>query len=73
MLFTVKKPISTAWMKYNRWLMQEWLAGFAFRIAINLWVFVFSGLIALFVALVTVSYQTIRTSMINPVNTLRNE
>ena len=55
------------------WLIQEWLAGFAFRIAINLWVFVFSGMIALFVALVTVSYQTIRASMINPVKTLRDE
>jgi putative ABC transport system permease protein len=54
-------------------LMQEWLAGFAFRIAINPWVFVFSGAIALSVALVTVSYQTIRAATINPVKTLRDE
>lgn len=54
-------------------LMQEWLAGFAFRIPINPWVFVFSGAIALSVALVTVSYQTIRAATINPVETLRNE
>ncbi len=55
------------------WLMQEWLAGFAFRISISPWVFVFSGAIALLVALVTVSYQTIRVATINPVKTLGNE
>ncbi len=54
-------------------LMQEWLAGFAFRISISPWVFIISGAIALLVALFTVSYQTLRATMVNPVETLRDE
>jgi len=55
------------------YLMNEWLKDFAYRIDINLWLFILSGGIALFIALLTVSYQTIKAAIVNPVESLRNE
>ena len=56
------------------WLaMHKWLQGFAYRIDISLWVFIIAGLIALLIALLTVSFQTIRAAMANPVNSLKTE
>ncbi|WPP48468.1 ABC transporter permease [Catalinimonas niigatensis] len=54
-------------------LIQKWLAGFAFRIDIGAWVFVFAGVISLLVAMVTISFQTARAALANPVESLRNE
>jgi ABC-type antimicrobial peptide transport system permease subunit len=62
----VASPI--AWYGVN-----QWLNGFAFRIAINWWIFVLAGAIAVFIAFCTVSYQSIKTSLINPVDALRGE
>ena len=53
--------------------LQSWLQGFAYKTSINWWVFVLSGLIALCIALLTVSWQSIKTAAANPVDTLRNE
>lgn len=53
--------------------MNQWLNGFAFRIEINWWVFVLAGAIAVFIALCTVSYQSIKASFTNPVDALRGE
>jgi putative ABC transport system permease protein len=53
--------------------MHQWLEGFAYRIDINIWVFVLSGILALLVALVTVSYQAVKTALLNPVENLRSE
>ncbi len=55
------------------YLLQEWLAGFAFRISIGWWVFIFAGFLSLLVALVTVSFQTTRAALANPVDSLRSE
>jgi putative ABC transport system permease protein len=56
------------------WLvMSKWLQGFAYRINISLWVFVCAGLIAFFIALITVSFQTIRAALMKPVKSLRTE
>jgi putative ABC transport system permease protein len=44
-----------------------------YRTNIGLWVFVISGLLALVIALVTISYQSIRAATANPVETLRYE
>jgi len=55
------------------WAMNLWLRDFAYRIQINGWLFVFAGLTALFIALVTVSYQAIRSAIANPVISLRSE
>jgi putative ABC transport system permease protein len=55
------------------YFMNKWLQDFAYRIDINLWVFVLSGGIALVIALLTVSYQAIKTALANPVEALRYE
>jgi putative ABC transport system permease protein len=55
------------------WVMQSWLQGFAYHIQISFWTFVFSGAAALFIALLTVSYQAIKAAIVNPVKSLRNE
>src|SRR5690348_227446 len=55
------------------WAMHKWLQGFAFRINISWWVFAAAGFIALLIALLTVSYQAIRSGLANPVDSLRTE
>jgi putative ABC transport system permease protein len=55
------------------WVMNDWLQGFAYRIEIGPFVFLESGLIALSVALATMTWQSLRAAMANPVRSLRNE
>ena len=56
------------------WLIiDKWLEGFAFRIAIGPGVFVISGFAALFIAWLTVSWQSVKAASVDPVNSLRNE
>jgi putative ABC transport system permease protein len=56
------------------WLiMNKWLEGFAYRININWWIFILAGVIALLIALVTVSLQAIKAAIANPVKSLRTE
>lgn len=54
-------------------VMSQWLDNFATRMTITLWPFVLSGLGALAVALLTVSYQSVKAALANPVNSLRYE
>ena len=51
----------------------KWLQNFAYRIDINVWVFVLSGGIALVIALATVSFQAVKAATANPVESLRYE
>jgi putative ABC transport system permease protein len=53
--------------------MNNWLQNFAYRISIGWWVFVAAGMIAVLIALITVSIQSIKAAIANPVNSLRNE
>ena len=53
--------------------MNKWLQNFAYRTNINLWVFLVSGGLALIIALITVSVQTIKTATANPVESLKYE
>jgi putative ABC transport system permease protein len=53
------------------WAMDQWLQSFAYRIGISWWIFVLAGGTAVFIALVTVSIQTIRAAMANPTSSLR--
>jgi len=53
--------------------MSHWLQGFAYRINIHWWVFLLSAILALIVALVTVSFQAIKAALANPVESLRSE
>ena len=55
------------------WVMSNWLQDFAYRIKINAWVFPLSGLAAVLIALLTISFQAIKASIANPVNSLRSE
>lgn len=53
--------------------MNRWLADFAYRIALGPSVFLFAGIAALVIALLTVSYQSIKAALTNPVEALRYE
>ncbi len=54
-------------------LLKEWLASFAYRIPITADKFLLAGLLALLVALITISYRTFKTIRINPVDILKSE
>jgi putative ABC transport system permease protein len=55
------------------WLMTKWLQGFAYRMQISGWIFIAAGSGALFIALITVSFQSIKAANANPVKSLRTE
>jgi putative ABC transport system permease protein len=55
------------------YLMHKWLENFAYQINISLWVFLVAGILALLIALLTVSYQSIKAAMSNPIKSLRSE
>jgi len=56
------------------WLaMHKWLQGFAYRMNISWWIFIVAGLIALLIAVLTVSIQTIRAATANPVESLKTD
>lgn len=55
------------------WAMNKWLEDFAYHIDLQWWMFALAGLIALAIALLTVSFQAIKAAIANPVDSLRNE
>ena len=55
------------------WAMTQWLQSFAYRTAISWWIFLVAGGAAIMIALLTVSFQTIRAALANPVRSLRSE
>lgn len=55
------------------YFMNSWLSGFAYRISLGLSSFIVAMIIALSIAIVTVSYQSIKAALVNPASTLRNE
>ncbi len=55
------------------YLMNQWLQNFAYRIHISWWIFLFSGITALLIALLTVSFHAVKTALINPTESLRYE
>ncbi len=57
-----------AWYAMNRWLQD-----FAYKINIEWWVFALAGLLAVSIALLTVSFQSVRAALLNPVKSLRSE
>jgi putative ABC transport system permease protein len=60
--------IPVAW-----WMMNNWLADFAYRTKIYWWVFVAAGSLALFIALFTVGLKAVKAAIVNPVKSLRTE
>ena len=55
------------------WAMNQWLQDFAFKTTISWWMFAAAGLLAIFIALLTVSFQAIKSAIANPVKSLRSE
>ena len=64
--FVIATPI--AW-----YAMDKWLQAFAYRVPISWWMFALAGLMALFIALFTVSSQAIKAALANPVKSLKTE
>ena len=55
------------------WVMHQWLQGFAYRVTISWRMFVISGVTAVVIAFLTVSFQAVKAAMANPVKNLRSE
>jgi len=53
--------------------MNRWLQNFAYRININIWMFLLAAAAVLLISFVTVSYQTLKAALANPADTLRYE
>jgi len=64
--FVIAVPI--AWYAMNKWL-----EGFAYKIPITISVFIYAGLAALLIALLTVSFESVKAASADPVKSLRNE
>lgn len=64
--FLLAVPIT--WLIMNRWLQD-----FAYRISIHWWVFGIAGILAILIAVITISFQAIRAALANPVKALRSE
>ncbi|MEB2776346.1 FtsX-like permease family protein [Algoriphagus sp. D3-2-R+10] len=64
--FIIASPI--AWF-----LMGKWLEAYAYRIDIEWWMFVAAGIGAVFIALLTVSFQAVKAALMNPVKSLKSE
>ncbi|HEY6978639.1 MAG TPA: FtsX-like permease family protein, partial [Chitinophagaceae bacterium] len=64
--FIIASPV--AW-----YIMHTWLQDFAYRINISWWIFIAAGLLALIIALLTISFQSIKAAVANPVKSLRTE
>jgi putative ABC transport system permease protein len=64
--FIVAAPLSY-------YLVQQWLDGFAYRITPGWWMFLLPGVTVMIVALLSVSVQSLKASLMNPVDSLRSE
>jgi putative ABC transport system permease protein len=64
--FVIATPV--AW-----YIMHNWLDTFAYKTSLNWWIFAFAGILALFIAVLTVTWQSWKTAITNPVKALRYE
>lgn len=64
--FIIASPI--AWLSMN-----SWLQDYAYKVDVSWWVFVLAAVISIFIALLTVSFQAIKSATVNPVKSLRSE
>ena len=55
------------------WAMNQWLQNFAYKIDIEWWMFGLAGIMAVVIALLTVSFQSIKAALVNPIKSLRSE
>jgi len=64
--FLIATPISV-------WAMGKWLEAFAYKVNLSWWMFALAGLLAMLIALFTVSFQAIKAAVANPVRSLKAE
>jgi putative ABC transport system permease protein len=55
------------------WAMSKWLTSYTYRVSINWWVFASAAILSVVIALLTVSYQSVKAALANPVKSLRAE
>jgi putative ABC transport system permease protein len=55
------------------WAMHSWQLNYAYRIQIQWWVFLLAAIISLFIALFTISFQSVKAALTNPIRSLRTE
>ncbi len=55
------------------WLMNSWLQHYSYRVQIGWWIFIAAGAAALLITIITVSFQSIKAALANPVKSLRTE
>jgi len=55
------------------YVMHQWLQGFAYRVAIDGWAILFAGLVSVFIALLSIGFQSMRAARENPVKALKSE
>ncbi len=67
-VLSIALAIPIAWYAMNDWLLQ-----FAYKITIGWWVFAVSGILAIVIAMITISFQAIKAARANPVKSLRTE
>ena len=67
-IIAIAISIPMAW-----YAMHRWLEGFAYRMQMNIWIFLSAGLVAAFIAMVTVGWRAARAAKANPIKSLRTE
>lgn len=55
------------------WVMHDWLQDYKYRITISWWIFPAAGILAVLIAVITISFQSIKAAIANPVKSLRTE
>jgi putative ABC transport system permease protein len=58
----------TAWF-----LTDQWLNDFAYKISMQWWMFLLAGFLAIFTALLTISFQSVKAALANPVKSIKND
>ena len=58
---------------FSWWKMHNWLQDYSYRITISWWIFLVAGVLAILIALLTVSFQAIKAALANPIKALRAE
>jgi ABC-type antimicrobial peptide transport system permease subunit len=64
--FLIASPL--AW-----WVMNEWLQSYQYRISVSWWIFAFTLLLSVAIALITISFQSVKAALMNPAKSLRSE
>jgi ABC-type antimicrobial peptide transport system permease subunit len=55
------------------WIMNNWLQNYKYRVQISWWIFLAAGISAILIALITISFQSVKAAIANPVKSLRSE